>query len=429
VTEGLGGRVFCGIDVGGTDIKAALVVNGELIGLKEYDWNPALLTNVEEIIDPIVDIVRLLGARAAVGTGRGDEQFESLYAEGLDKNISPARLTQIADELAEIASDVAVFDGIGISFPDVVIRDKVVGGEVPKTLGMRSNTTRDFEEQFQRLTNLDKTLSAFCTAGGVVRSTNDGPMAAFTAAVELSASDRASEVEHGVFAHSLGTDLGSGLVLADGSIPEIPLEVYNMIIDVGSSAARGFPAADVRSLLNTNTGVAGTMQRFTSQTGAFRVAFEYAAASKPALIDAASSEGYLSEVSDGNVRITIVPESPKDMRKGYLAYLMKQAETEPLIANVFRDIGEFLALTWIETERILGTGLRTRFLFGRLVKSSLCFELMQEGARRRVPELTLIAADSGMAYTPLMKQLDASEDFTVAQFGQAIGAVYFANTR
>jgi hypothetical protein len=33
-----------------------------------------------------------------------------------------------------------------------------------------------------------------------------------------------------------------------------------------------------------------------------------------------------------------------------------------------------------------------------------------------------------MANTPLMKQLDSHPEFTVAQFAQAIGAVYFANS-
>ena len=56
-----------------------------------------------------------------------------------------------------------------------------------------------------------------------------------------------------------------------------------------------------------------------------------------------------------------------------------------------------------------------------------CFALMQEGAARRNPRVKFIAADSEMAYTPLMKALAADPDYTVAQFGQAIGAVYFGN--
>jgi hypothetical protein len=36
-------------------------------------------------------------------------------------------------------------------------------------------------------------------------------------------------------------------------------------------------------------------------------------------------------------------------------------------------------------------------------------------------------ADSTMANTSLMKQLQADKEFTVAQFAQAIGSIYYAN--
>ncbi|MFW5698913.1 MAG: hypothetical protein ACOCYN_03580 [Planctomycetota bacterium] len=115
------------------------------------------------------------------------------------------------------------------------------------------------------------------------------------------------------------------------------------------------------------------------------------------------------------------------MRKPYLAWLMKRADSEPAVAEVFRIIGENMAVVYRETEHILRTGLTERFLFGRFVKSATTFRLMQEGAARREPELRFVVADSSMAYTPLMQELDRDPHYTVAQFGQAIGAVYFGN--
>ena len=41
------------------------------------------------------------------------------------------------------------------------------------------------------------------------------------------------------------------------------------------------------------------------------------------------------------------------------------------------------------------------------------------------PELRLLAADGSLANTPLMRQLAARPDCTVAQFAQAVGAVYY----
>jgi len=226
-----------------------------------------------------------------------------------------------------------------------------------------------------------------------------------------------------VFAHSLGTDLGTGLALADGSIPEIPLEVYNLILDLGSATARDLPPEDLRSLANTNTGIPGTPQKLASQAGAFRLADTAITRSRPDLALEITDRGFVIE--DGGLRT--VPEAPIDRRKAYLAFLMERASTEPEIAEVFRTIGEYMAVVFDETEHILQTGLDERFLFGRFVKMPECFALMQEGAARRNPRVRFVAADSEMAYTPLMQALAADPEYTVAQFGQAIGAVYFGN--
>lgn len=60
-----------------------------------------------------------------------------------------------------------------------------------------------------------------------------------------------------------------------------------------------------------------------------------------------------------------------------------------------------------------------------MVKEPACFRLLCEGAARREPELRLLAADGSLANTPLMRQLAARPDCTVAQFAQAVGAVYY----
>ena len=67
-----------------------------------------------------------------------------------------------------------------------------------------------------------------------------------------------------------------------------------------------------------------------------------------------------------------------------------------------------------------------RFLFGRFVKSRRCFRLLCEGFDEAGTGIRLESADEEMANTPLMRQLAAREGVTVAQFGQAVGALYFA---
>jgi hypothetical protein len=255
-------------------------------------------------------------------------------------------------------------------------------------------------------------------------------MASFTAAVEMAFSDQPERVVDGVFAHTLGTELGTGWIDETGSIPDIPLEVYNFIIDLGSYGARQYPCDDLRSINNFNTGLAGTLQKYASQSGAFRLALKYFATARPDLYADLENRGFVVKAtgSQGQVEL-IVPTEPVDLRKPFLQHLMDLASTaeDPACDQIFIDIGKFLAVTWAESELILRPKAKSHVLFGRLVKNQRCFDLMQQGARELYPELVFEVADGSIANTALMRQLEADPEYTVAQFAQAIGAIYFGN--
>ena len=384
-----------GLDIGGSDIKAALSRRGELLYTKEIDWNPAACATADRIAGPILELVR-----------------------------------EAADRLRETGE---TLDAVGISFPDVVIGDRIAGGETPKTMGMRNNPRIDYEAEFSKLGALRDEILELLPSGASVRLANDGNMAAFTAAVELAAAkdeDSCSKklsdtLEGGVLAHTLGTDLGTGWVLPDGSIPAIPLEMYDLLLDLGDFPSLALPPRDLRSTRNENSGMAG-VRRYLGQSAAYRLAWKL----KPALLD-----GYARE-EDG---LLVIPTEPEDLRKPCLAHLMAKAEEgDPEAEEVFRRIGENLAVVAREMEWIFGATPPARFLFGRFVKSARCFALLREGfdgmSRKfhaaagngsgRIPEL--VAADESMANSSLMRQLAASERATVAQFGQAVGAIYYA---
>ena len=59
------------------------------------------------------------------------------------------------------------------------------------------------------------------------------------------------------------------------------------------------------------------------------------------------------------------------------------------------------------------------------MKDPACFTLLQKGGSARVPGLRQYAADGSLANTSLMRQLEAHPDYTVAQFAQAVGAIYY----
>jgi hypothetical protein len=251
-------------------------------------------------------------------------------------------------------------------------------------------------------------------------------MAAYTAAVELAYGEGAGRIENGVFAHTLGTELGTGWVDEKGKIPEIPLEAYNFVVDLGSYDQRKYECDDLRSVKNFNTDVPGTVQKYTSQYGVFRLAIKYFKKQRPDLYNEMFEKGFIA-ARDGGL---YVPVKPTDMRKAFLEFVMSLPDREkcPVCERIFREIGEYLAIIWIETENILEPATKERVLFGRLVKNNTCFKLMQEGAKKIAPEMILSVANQDMANTPLMKQLKAHPDYTVAQFAQAVGAIYFAQS-
>lgn len=451
-------KILCGIDVGGTDIKIAAAVDGSIHCFKEYDWFPAEFTVSDQLIDPILLLVRLVRAQLSVLNGPVQSirmPLESTLAIALDKSCSLDRIGEIVEEAEmQLHGHLISFDAIGLCFPDVVVKNKIVGGEVYKTRGIRNNPQVDYEEEFARLTDLDDRLRPFCKPNGRVRMTNDGPMASFTAAVEQVFSQQPERVADGVFAHTLGTELGTGWIDQSGSIPDIPLEVYNFIIDLGSDSARQYHCDDPRSIINFNTGLSGTLQKYASQSGAFRLAIKYFRQSRPDLYQELLDKGFIREngtqsdslgqstgsgtdadrlavqTESGDAYPTmVVPTEPVDMRKPFLQHLMDLTtrEQDAVCDQIFIDIGQFMAVTWAECEQILMPQAKTRVLFGRLVKNPRCFELMQEGARMLYPDLVFEAADDSIANTSLMRQLESDPDYTIAQFAQAVGAIYFGN--
>ena len=411
------GLALCGIDVGGTDIKLALSQNGRLLCTKEYDWNPAAYQTAEEITGPILLLTRLMRAKLHGAAGRGaSPEIERALDAALRKDAPPEQIREAVEAAEQLYGDGReLLDGIGLSFPDIVIGDRILGGETPKTDGMRRNEAVDYEAAFQKLSELRGALGTLCRPGGRAHITNDGNMAAFTAAVELAHSEDAGTLRRGVVAHSLGTELGTGWLRADGQIPELPLELYDMILDLGSFRSRAYPPEDLRSTRNENSGLAGA-RRYLGQAAAYRLAQK---------LDPGLLEGFTAREGD----TLCIPTAPQDLRKPCLERLMQRAEAgEDAACAIFRSVGEHLAVAVQEMDTLLAPETRTRFLFGRFVKRPEVFALIDEGFRTRAGDIRLVPSDEGLANTPLMRALAELPGVTVAQFGQAVGAIYFART-
>ena len=382
---GLEGKAFCGIDVGGTDIKAVLVDDGRVVDYKEYDWFPASFrpvppTGRPDLPDrsassgPVMASPRSHDGRAHRGwaaerVARPDRDSHGQGGERCRDGACPDRLR-----------------GRGARRGAPLRRDRTL---LPRCRGQEQDRRRrgiqdtgyphnadiDYESDFAELTDLDLRLKAWVRPDGRVRIINDGPMASFTAAVEIAASPEADEVAHGIFAHTLGTELGTGWVTETGAIPDIPLEVYNFIIDLGSWPERAYEPDDLRSVNNFNTGLPGTLQKYCSQSGVFRLALKYFPAERPDLFRELQDKGLVARHKVGASTGWYVPTEPIDQRKAFLEHMMTLPDREKDETNgkIWREIGESLAVTLLETKRILDPGSDERFLFGRMVKNRQLF--------------------------------------------------------
>ena len=402
---------FCGIDVGGTDIKLALALDGRLLAVKEYDWNPAASPVAEGLIRPILLLAELMQARLWAEYLPKDGPERQLLERALEKEAGHELMESAVKACSR--AELPMFSGIGLSFPDVVINNRILGGETPKTKGMRENRELDYEKEFTKLSCLGAELRKLCLPGGRVEIVNDGPMAAFSAAAELAWDAKARLGQGGIVAHSLGTDLGTGWIKGNGEIPDIPLELYDLLVDLGSEGWRTYPAEDLRSVKNENSGLPG-LRRYLGQAAAYRMAWQL----KPELL-----EGFTEE-KDGVLGISM---RPRDLRKPCLESLMRSAaKGDEAALEVFRRIGRNLAQMTREVEYLLDTGARSRYLFGRFIKEPVCFQFIREGFCQLLPDMELCPADDGLALTPLMEQLAGRRDVTVAQFAQAVSAIYFS---
>lgn len=397
---------YLGIDIGGTDIKAAASLDGNLALCAEYDWNPSELPGAEEFMRPILALTRLLHlGLLLLERGRGEEIPREALTSRADLEMVERAVSAMEELLGEEAGK-ELWDGIGVSFPDVVIADRIVGGETQKTQGFYASG--DYEAEFRRLGDLGERLHAFVKEGGRVSLCNDGSMAAFTAAVEHAA--LGEEQGEDSLCHSLGTDLGTGWVTPEGRIPSVPLEAYRLLIDLGSYGGAAYPAGDVRSTRGMTSDLPGCIQRYASQNAVFRSA---------AL--AGEGGGFIRE--EGGL-LTVPPEQ----RKAALSHYMALAGRNPegVHGRAFFRVGTALAAAYQELTYFLPLKPSRISVYGRLVKDGACGRLIREGARSVLPSLEVETAGGELCASPLMCQLRDHETYTVAQFGQAVGAIYFA---
>lgn len=404
---------YCGIDVGGTDIKLAVCLDGKLLAVKEYDWNPSEFTLSEQYIEPVITLCRLMRARVIEELLPDNISLHELIAAALNPYASVDIICDAIASAEKLCAEPPCFEGIGLSFPDIIINNRIVGGETPKTIGIRNNPDVDYEDEFRRLGGLIPRLGELCRDGDGCVSMNDGSMTAYSAAVELVCSGAQEDISRGIVAIANGTDLGMGWLMPDGSIPPLPLEFYDILLDMGGGLGSSYPPEDLRSVRNENSGLVD-IRRCFGQAACFRRAWEL----DPTLLDG------FTVYENGILSIRSVPE---DLRKPCLqALLTAAAEGRSAAVRLFHEFGADLGNFDAELRWLIEPQTDRRYMFGRLFKEPEVFRIISEGFAETAPGIRLIRADEDLASSPLMRQFCDKKLGNVSQFAQAVGAVYYA---
>ena len=100
---------------GGTDIKLALALDGKLLAVKEYDWNPGSSPVAEGLIRPILLLAGLMQARLAAEALPEDSRERRLMERALEKNASHEQMEKAIKACS--GNEPPRFSGIGLSFP------------------------------------------------------------------------------------------------------------------------------------------------------------------------------------------------------------------------------------------------------------------------------------------------------------------------
>lgn len=352
---GLAEGLLAGIDLGGTDLKIVLVKDGELILEREQVWDvkPKAFTSGEQYAQAMIDFLEVCLEEAG---------------EGYPK-------------------------AIGISFPDVIKRNQVLGGMTSKYQALRQPFMEPAGEWldeigYWQLFNgsvrvLADRLSAYFSekSGSLVpaRITNDGNVGSLWAAVQTG--------KQGVLNFSLGTSLAGGYCASPTAFDRAGIfEVGNLMVRVGEPGYARF--------CHNAFGFAGSGQQLLSQDAVFTLALE---------------AGILDEYPTGQEAQTL---------KALQARI-----DEPEIQQIFEQMGRFLVDVYeVVQEAAPGQEANQLVLFGRGVRGEsgkiLCASAEAEFAARGLAVSLHLAGALNAG---------AVQCANPEALAQAVGSVYLAS--
>ena len=414
----LSGKCFCSLDVGGNSIKCAVVRDGKVLLLKEHKWFPAGCKTADELLGPILSLTELLRGCAALCDTNSGRVEVILNKEYLDTELSkPAK--ELAKE-KEVQS--YFFDAVVIGFPDIVINNKISGGETSKQTGMKKLSGENYEMDFAKTVDLDDMVRHHVKPDGTVIVLNDGNAAAFVTSVELAFSQDYIVDDNGMFANTVGTEMGTGFISPAGTIQSFPLEGYQFVVDLGNTDYTKYPPKDIRSINNIGTGIPGTVQKNISQLGLFRLAIVGLMEHDPNAFRQLVDKGFLN-YSEKEDLLTICMQ-PLDQRGALTRELFAMLEEEhPVLLEAFAAMGKVMGIHIDQCQLIFPELPSTRLLSGGIISPDRAFSAMLNSLLRYNPDYNLIRLDEDIMLSPLLKGIAPNQ----RNFIVAIGSAYIGN--
>ena len=414
----LNGKCFCSLDVGGNSIKCAVVRDGNVLLLKEHKWFPAGCKTADELLGPILSLTELLRGCAAL-CDKSNERVNAI----LSKEYSDAELSEPVKELAkEEESQGFFFDAVVIGFPDIVISNKISGGETSKQTGMKKHSGENYERDFAKTVNLDDMVRRHVKPDGAVVVLNDGNAAAFVTSVELAFSQDCVVDDNGMFANTIGTEMGTGFISPAGTIQSFPLEGYQFVVDLGNTDYTKYSPKDIRSINNIGTGIPGTVQKNITQLGLFRLAIVGLMERDPNAFHQLVDKGFLN--NDERDDLLTINMQPVDMRGALTRELFTMTEQgHPVLLDTFAAMGKVMGVHIDQCRLIFPELSTTRLLSGGIITPDYTFSIMLNSLRQYNPDYNLIRLDEDIMLTPLLKGMAPDQrNFTVA-----IGSAFIGN--
>jgi predicted NBD/HSP70 family sugar kinase len=417
------GKRFCSLDVGGNSIKGAVVSGGDIRITKEYQWYPAGLKTAEEMNSPQLLMLRFLSDYTAAAES-GVDLDSGPVRDALNRNASYNAVLAAAEHLEGMGiSPYKRFDAIVIGFPDIVVNNKIAGGESFKHRGMKMNAAIEYEKEFFKTSELDNMARVYAKEGAPVIVLNDTNTASYLISVEQSSLEETMLDENGVFINTIGTEMGTGIISRGGTIHYIPMECYQHVIDLGNTGYEQYPLNDVRSTRNMNTGIPGTVQKNVTQMGLFRMAVSAFAENDQKMLDALLEQKLIRYDRDrDSIEVVTEPIDSRDKLTRLLTDKML-AEKNPVMEGIIRAMGKGMGVL-IDQGRLVFPEIKPqRLVSGGIMASDLVFQLFRDALRKHNPGYDVIRLDEQTVHNPLLKKIKPEQrTFTVA-----IGSVFIGN--